>query len=175
MLKRKRTPGWLVMLWLLLIQGGAMFGSEELLVNGGFENRDQGWKKICHFRPGGTVETSSDEAHSGDYSLFFKNTTGVREHYYELFSQRLEKLEPGATYILAFWGKGEISGKNRFGVCDDAYGNKGTVYAEVGSSDEWMRYEIRFKPDENGQKNIILMSRDLIEGFYIDDLSVTEE
>lgn len=169
----KKTPGWLAGI-LCLSAAPALAG--EAVINGGFEEGKENWTVQAHQKPEGAVGVRSDTARSGANSLGLENRTGLAPFHYVIISQKLENLDPSGRYLLTFWGKGQISGtKNRFGVCDDGHGNEGFSYAEVGPSEDWIQYQVSFKPDKEGRKNVVFISADLIEGYFIDDVSVREE
>lgn len=152
----------------------------EIVQNGGFEKpvstagQIEDWEWRTHEEPEGGIELSGSEARGGSQSLFLRNATGPKEFHYEMLRQLVAGLDPGREYVLSFWGKGEISGQtNAFGVCEDDSGVENFCYAtDLGSSEEWKEYTVQFKPNSSGEKYVVFISRDFIEGYYIDDVRV---
>lgn len=116
-----------------------------------------------------TFNVQTEVKHSGERAFKIVNKTPAQSNVYGYFSQRI-LVKPNTSYKGSAW----ICGKNAHGLSIATDGWNGRVYYTV--PEEWEKIEFSFTSGE-GQyaRTIMLLSSDICDEFYIDDISIKEE
>lgn len=154
--------------WLALVAGANVQAATELVVNGDFENYDQGWTIPEDFTALiGFSGPNFGAAHSG-----FQNVQFVANGTFATVSQSLATTNFVAeTYSLSFWLASDLGAPNDFEVIWG--GSK--VFAQTNRSDtDWMQYTVSGLLASS--VNTVLEFRGLANAtngaLYLDDVSV---
>lgn len=146
--------------------------AQDLIVNGDFENGT-----IAPWEPRGeiTIDVSTDQAHSGKYSLYCHD----RSICYDGAKQNLaDKLKNGSTYKISGWIKMKSKeAKARFTI--EQQDGKGTQYIFIKTIDanakEWKQISGIFVLNQTGDASALNLYPETESGtdnFYIDDITV---
>lgn len=110
---------------------------------------------------------TEDEAKSGKRSVKYVNRTALKTGYAFYLYQTISDLKSNTKYVYGCSVKGNLNGmKVSFGSSNEL----------TGTADEWQNYEFSYTTNDNPSNiNFTLLSQDVNEGAYIDDVYLREE
>lgn len=125
------------------------------------------WNVTCVKGADAAAKLSTEEKHSGEYSLVLSNKTPKESGVYLDVSQQV-KLKPNTAYTLSLW----VKAKNASGVQISQNGGVSRFLINGGSYD-WEKYSFNFTTNSTAQSGQIwILVEDITEALFIDDIEL---
>lgn len=161
----------LAILVLLSLVTGTTWG-QNLIQNPGFETGLEPWS----IQGAISITQSSEEAHSGNFSLLVSNRT---ELWHGPLQSLLNVLEPGRSYRVSAWVKIKGDTQQPINMTIAKTDDDGLQYINVINSrafpDHWVELTEIYEHSENGELTLLylyLQNPEVGVDFYVDDVFV---
>lgn len=123
--------------------------------------------------PDCTLERSSEEAHSGSYSLKITNNTDYSEGKWIAITQGAY-VEPNTDYTLGLWVKGEDVKYLSFKYASDSTIAFVDRTGAGASLPNWSYYKLNFNSGDRTELRVYITSSGTSNAFYVDDISLSK-